>query len=317
MKIPELSIIMPVYNVEYFVASAIQSVLEQTYQDFELIIINDGSTDGSKTVINSFTDKRISYFENEINSGIVYSRNKGLKMAKGKFVGMFDADDIAHREKFEKQIAFLEKNPEFGMVGSWAKFIDAEGKHIPSGWKLKAKPEAIPAIMLFKNYFVQSAVLYRRECISNYKFQDGFDILEDYLMWYEILKKYKVWNLQEYLIKYRIHEGGVTKKYQLEKEEKEREVFRIQIQGIGIEPTEDELKIHQLIRNDLPVSNLQTLKSIEQWLLKIITANNISKIYNQKILKKVVRNRWIKSCYKTKDIFVLYKLVKSSLFLYQ
>ena len=95
---------MPVYNAGRYLSQAVQSILEQTYKDFELIIINDGSTDNSKTVIESFNDNRIRYFENEKNSGIVYSRNKGLKLAKGEYIGMFDADDIAYPEKFEKQI---------------------------------------------------------------------------------------------------------------------------------------------------------------------------------------------------------------------
>ncbi len=195
MSVPFLSVIMPVYNAGDFVAQAIQSILDQTYRDFELIIINDGSIDKSKAVIKSFDDNRIKYFENENNSGIVYSRNKGLKLAKGEYIGMFDADDIAYPEKFSEQILFLEDNKDFGMVGSWAKFIDEKGNQLPGSWKLKAQPEMIPAIMLFKNYFLQSAVLYRKECISKFSFRDGFEIGEDYAIWLEIISEFKTWNL--------------------------------------------------------------------------------------------------------------------------
>ncbi len=313
---PSLSIIMPAYNVGQYIAQAIQSVLDQTYEDFELIIINDGSTDNTKTVITSFNDSRIKYFENEKNSGIVFSRNRGLKLAKGEYIGMLDADDVAHSEKFKKQIAFLEQNKDFGMLGSWANFIDEEGVRLAGSWKLKAPPEMIPSIMLFKNYFLQSAVIYRKECISQFSFREGFDILEDYLIWLEIINKYKAWNLQEYLIDYRVHDGGVTKMHQQKKLEKEKKVFQIQFNHLGIDATAQEMELHLLIRDDKPISKIETLKSIEKWLLKIQEKNNELKIYDQKILGKVIFNRWLKVCEKAKGLHfrMLYQLFASELF---
>ena len=316
MSVPLLSVIMPVYNAGDFVAQAIQSILDQTYGDFELIIINDGSTDKSKTVIKSFDDGRIKYFENEKNSGIVFSRNRGLKLAKGEYVGMFDADDIAYPEKFKEQILFLEENKDFGMVGSWAKFIDEKGKRLPGSWKLKASPKMIPAIMLFKNYFLQSAVLYRKECISKFSFRDGFDILEDYLIWLEITRDYKAWNLQEYMVDYRIYGGGVTKKHSKEKLEKEKKVFWLQLMELGIDATGRELDLHLLIRNDKPVTDIETLKAIENWLLKIIYRNEDLEVYKYKMLIRVVFDRWAKVCYKASGLHfkMLYRFLNSDLF---
>lgn len=316
MSNPSLSIIMPVYNASQFVSEAIQSALNQTYKDLELIIINDGSSDNSKSIIKSFTDSRIKYFENKKNSGIVFSRNRGLKLANGEYIGMLDADDIAFPEKFEEQIAFLQKNTSFGMVGSWARFIDKEGKPISGSWKLTASPERIPSIMFFKNYFLQSAVLYRSSCIRNYTFKRGFDILEDYLIWLEIIKDYKCWNLQKYLVSYRIHGGGVTKKHSGEKLEKEKKVFRILFQELKLDPTSQELEMHLLIRNDQKISDIKTLKSIEKWLLKILEKNRSLGVYNQKQLEKVVLNRWLKACYKTTDsrFKAMYHLLTSEIF---
>ena len=315
MNDPALSIIMTAYNAEKFIGHSIQSILNQTHQDFELIIINDGSNDNTKKVIETFNDPRINYFENKKNSGIVFSRNRGLELAKGNFIAMLDSDDLAYPEKFEKQIAFLEQNKDFGMLGSWAMFIDEEGNRLPGNWKLKAPPEMIPAIMLFKNYFLQSAVLYRKSCISQFSFREGFDILEDYLIWLEIIKKYKAWNLQEYLIDYRVHGGGVTKMHQQEKLEKEKKVFQIQFNHLGIEATEQEMELHLLIRDDKPITELETLKSIEKWLLKIQDKNNEQKIYNQKMLGKVLFNRWLKVCVKAKGLHfrMLYQLFTSEI----
>jgi len=295
---------MPAYNTENYISQAIKSVLNQTHEDFELIIINDGSTDNTKQIINSFDDDRIVYIENEKNSGIVFSRNKGLKLATGKYIGMLAAEDIAYPEKFKEQIDFLQNNKDFGMVGSWAKFIDENGEKLPGSWKLTASPEMIPAIMLFKNYFLQSAVLYRKECISKFSFKEGFDILEDYLIWLEIIKEYKAWNLPKYLVKYRIHSGGVTKKHTDEKLLKEKKVFQILFEQLKIDVTEQEMEMHLLIRDNRPITKIRTLKSIESWMLKILERNNELKIYNHQMLKKVMFNRWTKVCSKASGLHI-------------
>jgi len=313
---PSISIIIISYNSGKFISRAIESVFAQTFGDFELIIINDGSTDNTKEIISSFEDNRIKYFENEANRGIVFSRNRGLKLARGNYIGMLDADDIAHTNKFELQIDFLEKNPEFGMVGSWAKFIDAKGETVPGGWKLKAKSEAIPAIMLFKNYFLQSAVLYRKECISGYSFKDGFEIGEDYLIWYEILKKWKAWNLQQYLLDYRVHEKSITQNNHDYKRQKEKEVFKIILKDIKIIPSDEELELHLLIREGNAIDDIETLLLVEKWLLKIIAQNRLLKVYHQKILERIVFERWLKVCSKASVLHfkMLKHLITSKIF---
>lgn len=315
MPSPTLSIIIITYNTGEFISQAIRSVLYQTHKNFELIIINDGSTDNTKTIVEAFDDSRIKYFENEKNEGIVYSRNKGLELAKGEYIGMLDADDIAYPEKFEKQIDFLEKNNDFGMIGSRVKFIDKNGKKLPGSWKLKASPEMIPSIMLFKNYFLQSAVLYRRECVRQYSFKTDFKIGEDYLIWFDILKKWKAWNLQQYLVDYRIHNESITNKFKEEKLEKEKSVFKIILDDLNINPSDEELETHLLIRDNRPINDLATLKLVEKWLLIILEHNKGIGRYDQKMLTKVVFNRWLKVCFKSKKLHftMLYNFVKSEL----
>lgn len=315
MPHPILSVIMPVYNSGSYVRGSILSILDQTFDNLELIVINDGSTDNSLIEMQSVKDKRLKLYQNDRNRGIVYTRNKGLKLARGKYIGMLDADDIAYPEKFAKQIAFLEQHLDFGMVGSWARFIDEEGEPLPGGWKLTASSEMIPSIMLFKNYFLQSAVVYRKECIDQFVFREGFDILEDYLIWLEILKGYKAWNLQEYLVDYRVHQESVTKKHKAEKREKEKQVFRMQLNELGIDASDFELELHLMIRDNNPVNEINILKSTEKWLLKIHQQNTELKVYDQKMLTKVIFGRWLKVCYKASHLHfkMLHCLVTSKL----
>ncbi len=306
---------MPAYNTDEFIGDSIVSVLNQSYHDLELIIINDGSTDNTKKVVESFDDTRIKYFENIKNSGIVFSRNRGLDLAQGDFIAMLDSDDIANHEKFEKQIAFLKKNKDFGMVGSWARFINEKGKRMPGGWKLKAPSEMIPAIMLFKNYFLQSSVLYRRECISHYSFNKDYNIGEDYVIWFEILKKWKGWNLQQYLVSYRVHNESITKKFKEEKLKREKGVFKLMLSDLTIEPSNEELKMHIMIHDNKQIVNYKTLLSIEEWLLKIVSKNKILNVYNHRMLTRVVFNRWLKVCNKSSGLHfkMLYKLISSQI----
>jgi len=306
MTTPALSVIIPVYNAGQYLADAIGSVLRQTFSDFELIVINDGSTDNSKEVIATFNDKRIRYLENKKNLGIVYSRNRGIKEATGDFVGMVDADDVVYHDKFEKQISFLTKNPEFGMVGSWVKFIDNKGNRLSGKWKLNAPPQKIPSIMLFNNYFVQSAVLYRKDCLRNYSFTNGFEIGEDYLIWYQILKRFKSWNLPEYLMDYRVHQESITKRKNDLRLEMDKKIFKIQLKDLGIDATGRELDLHLLIKEGTPIEDVKTLLEIESWLKKIVGCNQSNQVYNKRYLAQVVANRWLKVCSKTK-IFSLEK----------
>lgn len=315
MSTPLLSIIIPTYNSERFISQTIQSIITQTHKNFELIIINDGSTDNSKEIIESFNDSRIKYYENPENKGIVFTRNYGLQLAKGDYIGMVDSDDIVYPEKFEEQIAFLEKNKDFGMVGSWVKFIDEDGKRLPGSWKLKASPEMIPSILLFRNYFVQSSVISRKECISKFSFKYNFPTAQDYLMWVEIIQNHKAWNLPKYLIDYRVHKGGITEKHKEVRSEKEKVIFRKQLLELGIDATDEELELHSLIKNGRPITQIETLKSIEEWLLKIISKNKTLKVYNHHMLKKVIFHRWLKVCNKSSSLhfLMLYKLVSSQI----
>jgi len=296
----ELSIIMPLYNSEKFIAAAVESLLSQSYGDFELIIVNDGSTDGSLDVLSQFKDKRINVLHNTSNQGIVYSRNKGLAVATGAFVAPFDADDIAMPGKFRLQIDFLKKNPHFGMVGSWVKIIDEHGNLLKKRWKLNARPEQISAILLFRNYFVQSAVTMRHDAIPKHGYRPGYDLVEDWMMWHEIAVRYPVWNLPQYLVKYRLHEHGNSQKDQELLRQKDKMIFDSLFLKMGIQPTNEDFELYYLIKNQQPVIH-HKLKEIEGLLSRIAEENSKSGLYDQKQLVRVLQNRWLKACFKTRN----------------
>ena len=130
MKSPQISVVMPAYNAEKYITEAIDSILFQTFKDFEFIIINDASTDSTKDIIESYKDPRIKLVNNEQNKGVAKSLNIGISVACGKYIARMDADDIALPERFQKQFDFMEQHPNIDVCGSWAKKTGNENEII-------------------------------------------------------------------------------------------------------------------------------------------------------------------------------------------
>lgn len=306
---------MPVYNSVAFVHEAVKSIIEQTFSDFELIVIDDGCTDDSINIVEAFNDPRIRILKNQRNSGIVYSRNKGNEAARGRYIAPFDSDDIARNDKFEKQIAFLEKNPSFGMLGSWANLIDENGKRLRKKWKLNAPPERIPAILLFRNYFVQSAVVIRREALPEGNYTPGYDVVEDYKMWIDIARYHKVWNYPDYLLEYRIHKKSVTQREKAMMDGRDTMIFKYVYQDLAIEQDSATLSLLADLKNNRPVGNYSKIELLEEFLIKVIDQNEKLGIYSKAELIKVIYNRFLKGLYNSRQFKfnLLTAMLRSSL----
>ncbi|MFT4283120.1 MAG: glycosyltransferase family 2 protein [Candidatus Woesearchaeota archaeon] len=201
---PLVSVLMPNYNSEKYLAEAIESVLSQTFTDFEFIIIDDYSSDKSWDIIQKYAkkDSRIKAYRNEKNLGIVKTRNKLFSLAKGKYFAIFDSDDVCFRERLELQVAFLEKNKDYGLVGGNLIIIDEDSKKI--GFR-KYEKEVVNA--LYKSPVAQPSSMIRASVlgvVGVYSSEKGFDRSRDFDLWVRIFDKYKIRNIQKPLIKYRI-----------------------------------------------------------------------------------------------------------------
>lgn len=292
---PELSILMPVFNGARYLKYAIESLLAQTFTDFELVVVDDGSTDNSTEILASFSDPRIRVLRNDCNRGIVYSRNRALAEAQGRYIAPFDADDVAHPRKFELQIRFLEEHPDYGMVGSWAYHIDEEGKLLKTRWRLTARPETIPAIQLFRAYFIQSAVVYRREAMPEGGYAMGFEIGEDYRMYFEVAKKYKTVNLPEYLLFYRIHGESIQHRRPDLLAACEPKLYRYIYESLEIDITPERYRVLQQLKGNIPM-NMRQFREARVFLGEILRRNSQTRVYKQTILYRVVCNRLLKAC---------------------
>ncbi|HOS83041.1 MAG TPA: glycosyltransferase [Methanolinea sp.] len=206
---PILSVIMPVFNAEKYLSQAIESILNQTFKDFELIIIDDNSTDNTRHIIQSYHDNRIIYIINPIPLGLQNSLNQGLKIAKGDYIARMDADDISDANRFLKQITFLKKNPEIGICGSWIEVID-ENNNILHKVQLPIKSTIIAWHLFFGDCIAHPTVIFRRSIKEYLNYDSNFTLAEDYELWIRLIKKIKFENIPEYLLKYRIHQTNMS-----------------------------------------------------------------------------------------------------------
>jgi glycosyltransferase involved in cell wall biosynthesis len=211
---PKVSVIIPSYNHEKYVREAIQSVLEQTYQDFEIVITDDGSRDRTVSIIKSFTDPRIKLFYFPKNRGAAVAVNHCIAEASGEFIALLNSDDAFVPEKLEKQVEFLDKNPKIGAVFSYAQFIDEDSKDITNTEHHYAKVFLQQNRSRFEwlNYFFYNgnclchpSILIRKECyetVGNY--DPRLAQLPDFDFWIRLCQKYEIFILQEHLVKFRI-----------------------------------------------------------------------------------------------------------------
>lgn len=206
-----VSVIMPVFNSENYLAESIESILNQTYRNFEFIIIDDGSTDKSYNIMKSYQkkDSRIKVIKQD-NRGVSITLNKCIAMTKGNIIARQDADDISAPERLKCQIDYLARHPEVGLLGTYAKLIDSEGKFIKD-LTFSTTNSDLQKEIKKENPFVHGSVMYRREVIKEVgMYREQFLLAQSYDMWLRISEKYQVANLPEYLYKYRAWENGVS-----------------------------------------------------------------------------------------------------------
>lgn len=207
---PLVTVLLPVYNAERFIAEAVQSVLNQTFTDFELLVIDDGSTDRSAEIIKRFSDPRIRYLKNETNQRLIKTLNRGLLEAKGEFIARMDSDDVCFPQRLERQLQFFKREQDVSVAGTFAIRIDETGRHgsliqKPVGSELARSvwlptPLLHPTVMMRRN-LVDKGFVYDETCLH----------CEDYDLWIRLAQAgYRLENLPAPMLFYRVHSGGIS-----------------------------------------------------------------------------------------------------------
>jgi glycosyltransferase involved in cell wall biosynthesis len=211
---PKVSVITITHNREAFIREAIDSVLAQSFTDWELLIIDDASTDGTEGIVRGYMakDERIKYFKNETNQGIAKTRNRGLKLAHGRYIAPLDSDDIwLDVNKLQKQVEFLDINKDYCMLGGGIMHIDQQSHHLKKVL-YPVYDSLIRKIILQFNPFPQSTLLYRKDlALACGGYSTHYAVCDDYDLWLKMGLKAKFTNIPQVLAGYRVHGGNITK----------------------------------------------------------------------------------------------------------
>jgi glycosyltransferase involved in cell wall biosynthesis len=275
----QTTILIPTYNCGKYIKQAITSILNQEYEDYELLIIDDGSDDDTEKIVSTFKDDRIVYLKNRRNLGIVKTLNKGINLAKGIYIARKDADDIMLGNRLKDQIGFLECQLEHGMVGGWYKIINVQGKLVDS-IKTLQNHEDIKLGLLFKNQFAHPAVTIRTHLLKKLKYREGYLYTEDYDLWCRVAEITKVANLSDFYLSYRWYANNTCNKNQKELKAAVIKLLSRQLNKYEIDHTVGELAMHAAICFGYKIffNNTEKIQRLNEWLDKVFAAPKVQKI---------------------------------------
>lgn len=291
---------MPVFNREKFIGEAIVSLLNQSISNFELLIVDDGSTDNTQAVITSFKDDRIKLFTHKVNKGVSAAYNLGLRNAEGFYIARMDSDDISVPDRLEKQMLYLESNPHISICGCWVKFMDSNKIIVH-----KETHDEILAEMLIKCPLSMGAVMYKKEDLKDFYLDESLRYGEDYDLWSRVGWKVKMYNIQEPLLLYRTHKGqlsGLNLKHQFNLDINIKlSLFKKLNYSLLKFPDDIIIKFFALNKPIL----LREFKIYLNWLKLIHQLNSNQKVFHPKELKKtlvILKNDLIFKIYFTNKI---------------
>lgn len=297
---PKVSILMPVYNAEQYLAQALESIIYQDFKDWELILINDGSTDTSDAIIRQYEDERIYYIINEQNLGLIKTLNKGIHYCHGKYIARMDADDIAVADRLGRQVDFLNSHSDYLMCGTNAIVVDSNGRKTGS---IKNLPDndMLQVNLLFSVPFIHPTVMVHREVLQHNQYDEAYKHIEDYELWYRIAKLGKIANIDRNLLAYRWHDTNVSVVHDKEQERLKNDIICNQLKELDLVPTEKELYCHRITFRLYDMGKKQNV-SVEQfedvsdWFTKLLQQNKKKKIYKQADMQAFLWSRWAVLC---------------------
>ena len=297
---PKVTAFIPVYNRERYAASAVDSILAQTYGDFELLVVDDGSTDRSVEILQSYTDSRMRVVQNDGNRGIPYTRNRGLELARGEYLLILDSDDWSFPDRMAKQVAFLDAHPDYAEVGSWGRFVDSEGRPAPKPLKRQpTRPEDVRATLVFSCCLNNRSIMGRTELLREYGYRAEFPRCQDYDLHVRLAERHKLGNLPEVLVCGRLHEGRITRQTGDLGKAKKIEIAARQLEAAAVSFDERDLELHYALPRLAQVRKPLDegfLDHTERWLCNILESNDRSRYFSGVSLRGAVGTLWVRAC---------------------
>lgn len=229
---PAVTVLMAVFNTETHLREAIDSILGQEFADFEFLIYNDGSTDGTAAVVRSYGDPRIVFVDNSSNRGVSHNMNEGIARARGRYIARMDGDDVAYPQRLALQVAYLDAHPEVGLCGAGVRYIGASDTVI----RVPEANDIIQHTLWLRNAFYQPVVMIRTSVLleHNLRYDTRFDPAEDYKLWSDMSGVTELHNLPQILLDYRIHPHQISRRQSVKQQNNIDQIRRQQMARVGI-----------------------------------------------------------------------------------
>ncbi len=308
---PIVTVLMPVYNGEKYLREAVDSILNQTFNDFEFLIIDDGSTDSTWDILKSYSDPRLSLIRNKKNLKQPASMNKGLSLAKGKYIARMDADDVSLPKRLERQVAFMDKHPDIGVCGTWVKMFGNKQDRI-----LRHPVSSIEARigLLFGGCLCHPSVLLRNSFLKKYNlsYDPAFATAEDYELWVRCSYIFKIANIPEILLNYRVHEQQLSFLHIRKQKYLAKNVRKPLIEALKISVSEEDIELHDKLAWSQYEASKEFIVKAEMWFYKLIKANNEAMIYPEPQFSNFLSKKFFHVHYRTNKLtnFFLYSFYK-------
>lgn len=291
---PLISVLLCTYNPEpeYFKA-AINSVLNQTYFNLELIIVNDGSSTDVSALIEEIKDERIVFIDNKVNKGLTRCLNQGLVQCNGEYIARMDDDDICENNRLERQLEAFIRDERINVLGCDVWVFGDESR--VSHYLLKATREEQQIDLFFKNVAVpHPSVMIRRSFLQKYelKYNENYVKAQDYGLWVDCVQHDRLYCLSEVLLRYRVHQQQASKKNREQQIKSQNFVRKEQLSRLGIISTESEMKIHASFCEGVTSMDFKEFNLLGKWILKLEKGNRISAYLNHKLFKRELGMRF-------------------------
>ncbi|PZD93049.1 glycosyltransferase family 2 protein [Paenibacillus sambharensis] len=279
---PKVSVIMPVYNNAPYLQEAVSSILHQSFRDFEFLIFDDCSTDGSSEILASIRDPRVRLIRNPYNRGLIANLNEGLNMAQGEYIVRMDGDDVSLPDRIMLQVQFMDANPAVGICGT--------AFHVLGEAQPKVNPlshEEIQAWLLFHCCLHHPTVIMRNSIMQQHyiRYDANYPHAEDYELWNRVASYVQMANLPQVLLYYRRHSGQVSSQHVHIQNDSAKRVRIRELNNLGLYPTEEEFGVHmRFVEFGINPHDPANYYPAWAWAQKLLYQNSVGNRYNQEAL---------------------------------
>lgn len=281
-----VTVLMSVYNRQDYLREAVESILQQTFSDFEFLIVDDASTDRTPEILESYRDPRIRVIRRDAGPGLIAALNLGLEEANGKYIARMDSDDISLPHRLEKQVAFMEEHPDTGVVAAWiVTFGDYDNGTL---WRGPTTHEEIRTKMFCTCPIWNPVSMIRKNILDRYglRYRAGYDTGgEDYKLWVEMSEVTRFASIPEVLLKYRRHGTQITKEHTPPIQSIREELAE---KFLGRPLTEQERIWHERLHFARPLTGLQQLQEVKQWISCLKAQNRVRQTYEEPLFSDLL-----------------------------